>query len=276
MSQSFEFTSKSIINKDKKLLAKNYAVVDQLVKSANGVLYNGVDRRSGEKVIIKQIPRRVIRHYFNVDERMCPSEIYFHFQASKVTNLVVKPLDWFETRSSFVLVMEEFENGIDLFELSKLYGAIKEKSVKVIFHQIVECASKLHSAGIIHRDYKDENVLVNLQTLEVKIIDFGCATTTKSSYNEFSGTRQFFPPEWFAHSEYEPEPLTVWSLGCILYILLLAKWDFQDGTFQRDVSLERHLTEEARTLINSILCPNPNERANFKSVLDSVWFNNMV
>ena len=84
------------IRKDERRFARNYDVIDQLVESANGVLYNGIHLRSGREVIIKQIPRKVIRKYYKFDGRMCPSEIYFHFQASEVTNLVVKPIAWFE------------------------------------------------------------------------------------------------------------------------------------------------------------------------------------
>ena len=272
-SDESQVRSRSNINieRDERRFAKTYAVVNQLVDSTNGVIFNGVHIRSGREVIIKQIPKKVVSEYFNVNGRMCPSEIYFHFEAFKVTNLVVKPIGWFERRSSYVLVMEPFEDGIDLFQFSSDRGAVNEEAVKLIFHQIVECASKLHSAGIIHRDYKDENVLINPRTLEIKIIDFGCATSSKASFTSSAGTMEYFPPEWFSHSEYEAEPLTVWSLGSILYILLTGQWDFEDETIQRDLLAEQNLSQNAKSLIDSVLCPFPSKRANLESVLNSDW-----
>ena len=49
-----------------------------------------------------------------------------------------------------------------------------------------------------HRDVKDENILLNSKTLHVKLIDFGCGTRLKEThYNEFAGTPEFYPPEWY-------------------------------------------------------------------------------
>ena len=264
------------IKKDARRFARSYTVVDQLMKSANGVLYNGVENGTGRKVVIKQIPRSVIRQYFNVNGRNCPSEIFFHFQAYEASRLVVKPLAWFEKRSSFVIVMESFENSIDVFEFSKKFGAINEEAAKVIFHQIVKAAAELNAAGIIHRDFKDENILVNPQTLEIKVIDFGCATRVKRRYTSPAGTSAYFPPEWFLTAEYAPEPLTVWSIGSILYILLTGEWNFQNGNLQRNFLKERHLSNAAKGLINSVLCPFSAKRANLEFIQNSEFFSNIL
>jgi len=68
-------TSNHVINKDAKLFAQRYSVEEELMKSANGVLYTGFDVRSGDQVVIKQIPREVVGDYKIVDGRMIPSEI---------------------------------------------------------------------------------------------------------------------------------------------------------------------------------------------------------
>ena len=268
--------SNLIIKKDERKFQRNFEVTDLLTESANGVLYNGFNLRSGKPVVIKQIPRNVIGQYFNVNGRMCPSEIYFHLKASKVCQTVVKPIAWFERRSSFVLVMEKFENAIDLFDFSRTYGAIKEEPAKVIFNQIARCAAELHRAGIVHRDYKDENVLINPRTLEVKVIDFGCATEIAESYFNPAGTLEYFPPEWFSRSEMSAVGLTVWSLGSILYILLAGCWEFENGTHRRDFISERNLSQSALALLNSVLCPFASKRASLDSILSSQWFSNIL
>ena len=114
------------------------------------------------------------------------------------------------------------------------------------------------------------------RTLEVKVIDFGCATEMKESYSNPAGTLEYFPPEWFSHSEMTPEGLTVWSLGSILYILLTGCWEFEDGNLRRDFMSERHLSHSALSVINSVLCPFAPERATLDSILSSKWFANIL
>ena len=259
----------AVIARDAKLFARKYCVEDELMKSANGVLYTGFQIKTGRPVVIKQIPRNVISKYEIVGSRMVPSEIYMHAKAYEFSKSVVEPLDWFERRSSFVLVLEKPENSMDLFEFSKKFGRINEGAAKVIFKQIVECSNELFRGGLIHRDLKDENILINPQTLEIKVIDFGCATVRKPLYTSCSGTPEFWPSEWYQTRSYEPEPLTVYSLGAILYILLVGEWNFQNGSHRRNFLDERHLSPEATSILESMLCSNPSKRASFKKVLNS-------
>ena len=75
---------------------------------------------------------------------------------------------------------------------------------------------------VLHRDLKDENILISTKSLGVKIIDFGCATEFDPDkiYTSLSGTPEFFPPEVFKNQNYLAEKSTVWSLGTLLYILI--------------------------------------------------------
>ncbi|RXN25172.1 serine threonine- kinase pim-2-like protein [Labeo rohita] len=55
-----------------------------------------------------------------------------------------------------------------------------------------------------------ENLLINPDTLKVKLIDFGCGDfLTKMSYTSFAGTRDYCPPEYLMTGEYHGEPATV-------------------------------------------------------------------
>ena len=259
----------NVIENDAKLFAEKYSVEKELVKSANGILYTGFDIKTGKPVVIKQIPRNVISKYKIIEGRMIPSEIYMHAKAYQLTKSVVEPLDWFERSSSFVLVMEKPENSMDLFDFSQKYGRINEEAAKVIFRQIVNCTKKLYKGGLIHRDLKDENILINPETLEIKIIDFGCATSRKPVYTSCVGTPEFWPAEWYETHSYQPEQLTVYSLGAILYILLVGEWNFENGTHCRNFISERNLSNEAVSILESMLTSNPSKRATFKKIINS-------
>ena len=82
-----------------------------------------------------------------------------------------------------------------------------------------------HERGVVHRDIKDENIMIDWDTMEIKIIDFGSAvflscSTCASCMQEYDGTRVYSPPEWIMQRVFLPLPGTVWSLGVLLYDML--------------------------------------------------------
>ena len=88
--------------------------------------------------------------------------------------------------------MERPENSVDLFDYIREKGKINEHEAKIIFKQVIGAVAHIHSSGVVHRDIKDENIVLNRETGAIKIIDFGCGTLLKASpYRDFSGTPQF-------------------------------------------------------------------------------------
>ena len=125
--------------------------------------------------------------------------------------------------------MEKPSDSVDLFEVSRKCGAIKEGAAQVIFAQLVRTTLELHRAGVLHRDLKDENCLLDTRTLEVRLIDFGCATEyhPERVYSRLSGTPEFFAPEVHALSRYKADSATAWTLGTLLYVILLGDIPFE-------------------------------------------------
>ena len=140
--------------------------------------------------------------------------------------------------------MIEYINGYDLFELSNRVGSMDERTVRHIMKQIVDIVVTLARHQIVHRDIKDENIMINelsqgmgfrdrhLYALfservlspvtKAKLIDFGCAIEfcDNDVFTSFSGTSEFYPYEWFEHGYYCPLGGAVWSLGCLMFTLL--------------------------------------------------------
>ena len=96
----------------------------------------------------------------------------------------------------------------------------------------------MHENNVIHRDLKLENILIDRESKETKIIDFGFSVNVKDAYETklpFScGTPCYMSPELAQKKEHLGGPVDIWALGVILFILLSGKMPFYGG-FEEDL-----------------------------------------
>lgn len=96
---------------------------------------------------------------------------------NKVTQLpgngIIKMLDWLDAGTEYHIIMERPEEVKDLFDYLTEYGVLDDTTAKTFFRQVLEAVATIHKAGVVHRDIKDENILVDMNTRELKLIDFG-------------------------------------------------------------------------------------------------------
>ncbi|XP_072563831.1 serine/threonine-protein kinase pim-1-like [Paramormyrops kingsleyae] len=143
---------------------------------------------------------------------------------------VLKLMDWFNGPNEYIMILERPDPCQDLFQFCDGKGGFLSEGVaRHVLVQVLRALRHCRDSGVYHRDLKAENLLIRTDTLEVKLIDFGCGDKWKDSpYVEYSGTEDFAPPEFFLSREYLAGPATVWSVGLTLYELVCGYMPFRD------------------------------------------------
>jgi serine/threonine protein kinase len=103
-------------------------------------------------------------------------------------SFVIRLYDHYDIDDFFVVAMERVA-GVDMFDYLKKQIYIYEDEAKRLFAQVLQAVTECHQLGVVHRDIKDENILIDNKTQRIKLIDFGSAAFVKNntSFNEFCG-----------------------------------------------------------------------------------------
>lgn len=257
--------------------AEHYTTLKQIGKGAYGYVkmaYRNTDRLL---VIAKFILKEKLCSQFMIvtdDNKEVPMEIYL-LSTVKHPNIVTV-YDVFENEKFFQLVMEKHGSGMDLFEFIDRRPLMDERLACFIFRQIANAVDYLHSLNILHRDIKDENIIID-HNFHVKLIDFGSATFMQEGklFSTFFGTTEYCSPEVLAGNKYAGPELEMWALGVTLYVLIFFENPFLDieETLRTDLRFPHRITQNLENLLISMLDKNPKTRCTMKTLMDNSWMN---
>ncbi|KAG8135914.1 hypothetical protein E2320_008894 [Naja naja] len=187
---------------------------------------------------------------------------------------IIKVLDIFENQQFFQLVMEKHGTGLDLFTFIDNQPDLDEPLASYIFRQLVSAVNYLRSRNILHRDIKDENIII-AEDFTIKLIDFGSAAYLEPGkmFYTFCGTIEYCSPEVLSGNPYSGPELEMWSLGITLYTIVFGENPFCELEETIDAVLRPpyKVSVGLMSLLSGLLKPFPQDRITLEMVIRDPW-----
>ena len=162
----------------------------------------------------------------------------------------------------------------DLFELINARGRLDEKTARGIFRQVAAAVSFLHDNNLVHGDVKDENVLVDSDGA-ARLIDFGsaCFAHRRRRFDMFTGTLDYAAPEVLRERDYAPAPAEAWTLGVLLFLMVVGRVPFDscEAAGGDELQVPSFVTLACRRLIRGLLRKDPLLRVKAGDIQRHTW-----
>ena len=171
------------------------------------------------------------------------NEIKILFKLPK-SHHIIEFYDKIETVDKIYLVFQLFE-GDELFSIVKRKKRLQENEACHYFYEIIKTIQKLcEDANIAHRDIKAENILVNLEFDDVKLIDFGFSRLIEAGklMKTACGSPHYSAPEVLAKEKYDPYKADIWSAGVLLFFMLCGTLSLNKAIFLSSMTISRIYT----------------------------------
>jgi protein-serine/threonine kinase len=189
---------------------------------------------------------------------------------------IMRLIDFFEDDDYYYI--ETPQHGfptpaIDLFDMIELKGSMSEDECKSIIKQAVSAIKHLHKNGVVHRDIKDENLIIDSNGV-TKLIDFGSAACIKHGpFDVFVGTLDYAAPEVLNGQPYDGKPQDVWSLGILIYTLIYKENPFYnvDEIMEGELRIPFVMSEGSLNLIKKILQRDIQKRPKMEEIISDSW-----
>ncbi|CAM2064624.1 Non-specific serine/threonine protein kinase [Sulfidibacter corallicola] len=201
-----------------------YRIIKELGKGGMGRVYKAVDSRLKRKVALKMLHPEL-----NHEPKVL---LFFKREVQSIASLnhsnIVQLYDAGMEKGCFYMVME-YVKGATLDRLALRQPDNLLRSMVAIWHQACQGLKFAHDNGIIHRDIKPTNIMVN-KSRTVKILDFGLAkqVSDTNQTQQLWGTPTFMAPELFLgdRASFQTD---IYSMGATFYVLATGEEPFDKG-----------------------------------------------
>lgn len=202
-----------------------YDILEMIAEGGMGTVYKGVNRESGEIVAIKIVPPTAAKNptLLKRFER--------EFTAARALDHpnVVKAIEFDASGPTPFLVME-YVDGESLGQRIEREGKLPiDESIRII-SEVAQGLYRAHKQGLIHRDVKPDNILLNSEG-KAKLTDLGLVKEVDDDFNLTKtgrglGTPHFMAPEQFRDAKNADVRCDIYSLGATLYMMVTGEMPF--------------------------------------------------
>jgi len=209
------------------VFAGRYQVIEELGRGGMGRVYRVLDKKLGEEVALKLIKPEVAS-----DEKTIQRFRNELRTARKIGHPnVTRMYDLGEDEGTHYITME-YVRGEDLKSFIRRSGRLTVDKAITIAGQVCEGLAEAHRQGVVHRDLKPQNVMIDRDG-NARIMDFGIARslTGKRITGEgaFIGTPEYMSPEQVEGKDIDQRS-DIYSLGIVLYEMLTGRRPFEGDT----------------------------------------------
>lgn len=248
----------------------NYSLGKLIGKGSFGKVYLASHKLSnGSKVVLKSAKKNDA----NLAREIHHHRQFIHPHIARLYEVIVT--------EELVWLALEYCPGDELYNYLLEKGALEPSKVQRIFTQLVGAVSYVHNKSCVHRDLKLENILLD-KNGDVKLVDFGFTREYegKSNYLQtWCGTVCYSAPEMLKGEKYAGEKVDVWSLGIILYALLVGELPFDDDDemitktkiLKEEPKYPDNFPPQAKELCQSLLSKRPILRPTLADILQNPW-----
>ena len=207
--------------------AERYQIIEELGKGGMGKVYRVLDKKLKEEIALKLIKPEIASDKKTVERFSNELKI-----ARKIGHKnVARMFDLNEEQGTHYITME-YVRGEDLKKLIRKMGPFSAGQAIPIAKQICEGLSEAHRLGVVHRDLKPQNVMVD-EGGNARIMDFGIARSLESKgitgAGVMVGTPEYMSPEQVEGKE-AGQSSDIYSLGVILYEMVTGRVPFEGDT----------------------------------------------
>jgi hypothetical protein len=234
------------------LFADRYEIIETLGQGGMGKVYKAYDRKVGEVVALK-----LIRPEISVNDKAIErfkNELKF---ARKISHRNVCRMHDMGEEGYFRYITMEYVSGEDLKRFIRRAGTLSAGKAIHIAKQVVEGLAEAHRMGVVHRDLKPQNIMID-QDGNARIMDFGIARFADAEGMTGSGvmigTPEYMSPEQAELKEVDTRA-DIYSLGVVMYEMTTGKVPFEGDT-PLSVAM-KHKTEKPRDVreVNPLIPP---------------------
>jgi serine/threonine protein kinase/Tfp pilus assembly protein PilF len=207
--------------------AGRYQIIEELGQGGMGRVYKAADTKINEKVALKLIKPEIAKDKKTIERFSNELRLARKIRHKNVCGM----FDLGEEKGTHFITME-FVSGEDLRSSIRRFGQLPIGKSISISKQICEGLVEAHRLGIVHRDLKSNNIMIDKEG-NVRIMDFGIARSLESKgitgAGVMIGTPEYMSPEQVEGKEVDQRS-DIYSLGVILYEMVTGRVPFEGDT----------------------------------------------